>query len=164
MWFVSSQYQQIKMSNTSAFIVLSRSWWCHQMETFSTLLALCVGNSPVTGEFSSQRPVTRSFDVFFDRRLNKRLSKQSWGWRFEAPSRPLWRHCNVLHIFVGSVQAHTHIHWHTCLSSKDVYVFMWAYSQKQLNECGFEPSINRYFNISYCSLKYLLMKLIQHCV
>ena len=40
------------------------SWWSHQMETFSMLLALCVGNSPVTGEFHSQRPVTRSFDFF----------------------------------------------------------------------------------------------------
>ena len=39
---------------------------------------LC-GNSPVTGEFPAQRPVTRSFDVFFDLRLNKRLSKQWWG-------------------------------------------------------------------------------------
>ena len=41
------------------------------------------------GEFPSQRPVTRSFDVFFDLHLNKRLSKQSRGWRFETPSRPL---------------------------------------------------------------------------
>ena len=32
------------------------------------------------GEFPTQRPVTRSFDVFFDLRLNKRLSKQPWGW------------------------------------------------------------------------------------
>ena len=39
------------------------SWWRHQMETFSALLALCAGNSPVTGEFPSQRPVTRSFDA-----------------------------------------------------------------------------------------------------
>ena len=44
------------------------------METFSALLAICVGNSPVPGEFPSQRPVTRSFDVFFDLDLNKRLS------------------------------------------------------------------------------------------
>ena len=36
------------------------------METFSALLALCAENSPVTGEFPSQRPVTRSFDIFFD--------------------------------------------------------------------------------------------------
>ena len=49
----------------------------------------------VPGEFPAQRPVTRSFDVFFDLRLNKRLSKQSWGWWFETPSCPLWRHCNV---------------------------------------------------------------------
>ena len=54
---------------------------------------LC-GNSPVTGEFHAQRPVTRSFDVFFDLRLNKRLSKQSRDWWFDTPSRPLWRHCN----------------------------------------------------------------------
>ena len=70
------------------------SWWRHQMETFSALLAICAGNSPVPGEFPAQRPVTRSFDVFFDLRLNKRLSKQSWGWWFETLSRSLWRHCN----------------------------------------------------------------------
>ena len=64
------------------------------METFSALLAICAGNSPVTGEFHAQRPVTQSFDVFFDLCLNKRLSKQSWGWWFETPSRSLWRHCN----------------------------------------------------------------------
>ena len=73
-----------------------KTWWRHQMEPFSALLALCDGNSPVTGEFPSQRPVTRSFDVFFDLRMNKRLSKQSRGWWFEAPSRPLWRHCNEI--------------------------------------------------------------------
>ena len=44
------------------------------------------------GEFPTQRPVTRSFDVFFDLRLNKRLSKQPWGWWFEPPSWSLWRH------------------------------------------------------------------------
>ena len=66
------------------------------METFSMLLAICAGNSPGTGEFPAQRPVTQSFDVFFDLRLNKRLSKQSWGWWFETPSRPLWRHRNDL--------------------------------------------------------------------
>ena len=47
---------------------------------------------PVPGEFPTQRPVTRSFDVSFDLRPNKRLSKHSWGWWFETPSRPLWRH------------------------------------------------------------------------
>ena len=70
-------------------------WWRHQMETFAALLALCGGNSPVTGGFPSPRPVTRNFDAFFDLRLNKQLNKQSWGWWFETPSCPLWRHCNV---------------------------------------------------------------------
>ena len=69
-------------------------WWRHQLETFSALLAICAGNSPVTGEFPTLRPVTRSFDVFFDLRLNKWLSKQWWGWWSETPSCPLWRHSN----------------------------------------------------------------------
>ena len=47
-----------------------------------------------TQQFPAQGPVTRSFDVFFDLRLNKRLSKQSPGWWFETPSWWLWRHCN----------------------------------------------------------------------
>ena len=76
------------------------SWWRHQMETFSALLAICAGNSPVPGEFPAQRPVTRRFDVFFDLRLNKRLSKQSWGWWFETLPRPFWRHSNVNGDFV----------------------------------------------------------------
>ena len=59
------------------------------------LLSLCAENSLVTGGFPSQRPVTRSFDVCFDLRLNNRFSKHSWGWWFETPSCPLWRHCNV---------------------------------------------------------------------
>ena len=72
------------------------AWWRHQMETFSALLAICAGNSSVIGEFSTQRPVTRSFDVFFDLRLNKRLSKQSWGRWFETPSYPLRRQSNAV--------------------------------------------------------------------
>ena len=50
---------------------------------------------PLCEEFTSQKPVTRSFDVFFDLRLNKRLSKQSRRRWFEIPLRSLWRHCNV---------------------------------------------------------------------
>ena len=78
----------------------------HQMEIFSALLAICAGNSLVIGEFPAQRPVTRSSDVFFDLRLNERLSKQSWVWWFKTPSRPLWRHSNVaaatFHILAAS--------------------------------------------------------------
>ena len=79
-------------------MVNQRKWWRHRMETFSALLATCAGNSPVTGEFPSKRQVTRSFDVFFDLRLNKRLSKQSRGWWFETLPRSLWRHSNGISI------------------------------------------------------------------
>ena len=65
------------------------TWSCHEMETFSALLAICAENS-----FHAQRQVTRSLNVSFDLRLNKRLSKQSWGWWFETLPFPLWRHCN----------------------------------------------------------------------
>ena len=68
------------------------TWWRHQMETFSALLAICAGDSQVIGEFPAQRPVMRSFDIFFDLCLNKRLSKQPWGWWFETPSHTVWRH------------------------------------------------------------------------
>ena len=65
------------------------TWWRHQMITFAALMVICAGNSLVTGEFPAQRPVARSFDAFFDLRLNKRLSKQWWGWWFETLSRLL---------------------------------------------------------------------------
>ena len=64
-------------------------------ENIFALLAICARNSPVP----TQRPVTHSFDVNFDLRPNKRLSKQSWGWWFETPSCSLWRHRNELHLF-----------------------------------------------------------------
>ena len=72
-------------------------WWRHQMEAFSALLAICAGNSPVTGEFPAQRPVTWSFDVFslIYAWSNRRFSKQWWGCWFETPSHSLWRHCNA---------------------------------------------------------------------
>ena len=65
---------------TGTYVVYFCAWWRDQMETFSALLAICAGNSPVTGEFPAQRPVTRSSDVFFDLHINKLLSKQWWGW------------------------------------------------------------------------------------
>ena len=70
------------------------SWWRHQMETFSALLALCEGNPPVTDGFPPQRSETRSIDVFFDLRVNKWLSKQSRRRWFGTPLRSLWRHWN----------------------------------------------------------------------
>ena len=73
-------------------VLLFSSWWRHQMETFSTLLAICAGNSPVPVELPARRSGSRSFDIFFDLRPNKQLNKQLWGWWFETPSWSLWRH------------------------------------------------------------------------
>ena len=56
------------------------------------------------GEFPAQRPVTWSFDVFFHLRLNKRLSKQPWGWWFETPAWSLWRHRNGYHFFMSWIK------------------------------------------------------------
>ena len=81
--------------------LFGHSWGTHddQMKTFTALLALCTGNSPVTGEFPPQRPMTQSFYIFFYLRLNKQLSKQSRRRWFETPSPSLSCHCNGLKDF-----------------------------------------------------------------
>ena len=61
---------------------------------------------PLCGEFPAKRPVARSFGVFFDLCVNKRLSKQSWCWWFETLSRSFWRHHNVI------LNHGNKCHWH----------------------------------------------------
>ena len=73
------------------------TWWRHQMESFSALLAVCAGNSPAP-LIPSQRPVTRSFKFFLDLCLNKRLSKQSRRKWYKTPSHSIWRHYNGIHL------------------------------------------------------------------
>ena len=96
----------------SRSVIHAVTWWRHEMEAFSALLAICAGNSPGTGEFPAQRPVALTFDVFFDLRLNKRLSKQSCGWWFETPLRPLWRHRNDLNSVFRSVRYYQRMYSH----------------------------------------------------
>ena len=66
------------------FKLAASSWWRHQIFRVT---------GPLCGQFPTKRPVTRSFDVFFDLRLIKRLSKPR-DWWFDMLSRPLWRHCH----------------------------------------------------------------------
>ena len=73
------------------------------METFSALLAICAGNSPVTGEFPAQRSVTRCFGVFSDLRLNKRLSKKSWDWCLRGHRAHYVASLMIYHICVTSI-------------------------------------------------------------
>ena len=76
------------------------------------------------GEFPAQRPVTRSFDVFFDLSLNKRLSKQSRGWWFETQSHPLWRHCNGISSgMVMSELTHLSLVTHMCINELGLHWF-----------------------------------------
>ena len=89
---MKSSYLRTGISNIEK--TTSLSWWLHQMETFSALLALSCREFTGCQWIPSQRPATRSFAVFFDLRLNKRLSKQSRHRWFETPSRSLWRHFN----------------------------------------------------------------------
>ena len=90
------------------------TWRRHQMETFSALLALCAGNSPVTGEFPSQRPVTQSFEIFFDVRLNKRMIKKSIRRWIETKLRSLCRYCNDMQRVVKTFDVHMHEQWQRC--------------------------------------------------
>ena len=110
--------------NSEHFLLSQRllrqmTWWRHQMKTFSALLTICAGNSTVPGEFPTQRPVTRSFDVSFDLRPNKRLSTKSWGWWFETPSCSSWRHRNGM----------THI-WRKCC----IFHWIWGNKTKRKNK------------------------------
>ena len=100
----------------------SHAWWRHQVETFSALLALCTGNSPVTGEFPAQRPVMRSFDVFFDLRLNTQLSKQPRSWGFDTPTRLLWHHCNATFLFLSNDWQPRFRYGYWCLSPILYYI------------------------------------------
>ena len=125
------------------------------METFSALLALCAGNSPVTG----QRPVTRSFDVFFDLCLNIRLSKQSWGQWLETPSRPLWRHSNVVMLlsrtmllFIYTPFVMVPLRWHICMNI--FFMAIWLHTLQMYKTCYFslETSNLTCSSIHFCHI------------
>ena len=116
-WSMETYYA---IGTSDVFLI---AWWRHQLKTFSAFLAICAGNSPVNGEFPAQRPVTRSADVFFDLCLNKQLNEQWWGWWFETPLCPLWRHSDW-----GK-----YTHW--CLVSIYLRRFWWM-CQQPLSKFG----------------------------
>ena len=116
------------------------------MEPFSALLALCAGNSQVTAVFPAQRPVTWSFDVFFDLCLNKHLSKQLWGWWFETPSCSFWRHCNEENIGEAMWVCHHKIHISIQISWDD-FIFSTVWNMLSLYSviCHQQPNQNRVY-------------------
>ena len=110
--------------------LLAISRHSHQMATFSALLAICAGNSPVPGEFPTQRPVMWSFDVFFDLRLNKWLSKQFWGWWFEMLSCPLWHDRSGCIYTYGFPNIHGLILMILCWKKKISWSVLWLTNHK----------------------------------
>ena len=102
---ISSRTQCVRVWLLYLLNICIMSWWRHQMETFSALLALCVEVLPVAGDFPAQRPVTRSFDVFFDLRLNICFSKKPGGRWLETISSPLWRHCSGITLWSPPLSA-----------------------------------------------------------
>ena len=95
--------------------------------TFWALLALRSGKSLVTGDFPSQRPVARNFDVFFDFAPEERFSKQSRSRWFKTPSRSLWRHCNAASWFNCDQL------WTLCKQSKCMNIFIIVIEIKKNN-------------------------------
>ena len=100
------------------FVFPSLSMMTSSNENIFRVTGPLCGEFTGPGEFPTQRPVTRSFDVFFDLRPNKRLSKQWRGWWFETLSRPFWRHRNVyeykmkigMYVYVeGICDRYTHV-------------------------------------------------------
>ena len=121
-------------------------WWRHQMETFSALLAICAGNSPVT----------RSFDVFLNLRLNKRLSKQSWGWWFETLPHQLWRHSNAIlcysrppHIQTPNIRKphHPDVFWQE-RNFSILFILTYSDIRASVSEQQFGASNNQFNSIS----------------
>ena len=106
------------------------TWWRHQMETFSALLALCEGNPRVTVGFPTQRPVSRSFDIFFDLRLNIGRAKRLW---FETQSRSFRRHCSVIGLFWPNYAIRRH---RSGLTLDHVMLVAWWHKAlTELNRC-----------------------------
>ena len=108
-WIIVGHWQHCTASTTQTICCVVIGWFKLICRYTNTMMTSSNGNifrvtGPLCGEFTgpgefpTQRPVTRSFDVCFDLRLNKRLSKQPRGWWLETQSWSLWCHCNAWEI------------------------------------------------------------------
>ena len=110
--------QKCRLQNVGHFVLASICLRFYMMTSSKGNIFRVIGH--LRGEFTGPhwipciKPVTRSFDFFFDLRLNKRLSKQSWGWWFETLSRPLWCHNNDSHSFEYVTHQNVCRVWLTC--------------------------------------------------
>ena len=147
-------YKQEWSLHMQAVSVTISPWWRHQMETFSALMALCAGNSPVTGEFPAQRPVTRSFDVFsiwdwMNGWVNNReagdlrphrahydvtVMKQEWSLHMQAVPETISPryHDNKYSIGIGNKESYSYLH-----HCSKIYLSMVAHSFTRVKQCTF---------------------------
>ena len=102
----------------------SPSWATYEVAIMISLNKLeRVITAPHTGEFPTQRPVMQSFDVFFDLRMNKRLSKPSRRRWFETLSRSLWRQSNEYVIVCCNIACYKEVH---CVNGRIVFPVIMA--------------------------------------
>ena len=114
------------------------------MATFAALLAICAGNSQVTGEFP-HKGQWRGALMFSLICLNKRLSKQSWGWWFEMPSCLLWRHSNDLRVPSLKISCRSFHCWENEITFNNLNNFKKLVNQKvaELMQCWKFPQFRR---------------------
>ena len=124
-------------------------WWCHEMFTFSALLALCEGNPSTPG--SQWIPLTKASDVSFDLHQNKRLSKQPRRQWFETPSRSLRRHCNVYTIITWCIR------WRKVVSMRYFLI-----EQPLLCRIGLAWGHTKTFNLTEMTQVWWLIWLVTH--
>ena len=149
------------------------------METFSALLALWVGNSSASGEFPAQKPVSRSFDVFFDLCLNKRLRKQSWGWWFETLSRLLWCHCNAIATWAchknfgqwerSCIESYAAIGWNAAASDRCSNTGLWLFLRTTkgiptFSHCWASVRLTGHSAIAYPPTKRVFLTNVRICI
>ena len=89
------QFRSIIFPRNYVVFMTLRKLWRHQMETFAALLVLCTGNSPVTGEFPAQRPVTRSFDTSMWY-INVLYKSMAWHKTAVIPLQTHWSYCSLV--------------------------------------------------------------------
>ena len=138
------------------------SWWRHEMEPFSTLLALSAGNSPVPVNSPHKGQWRGTFDVFSDLRLNKQLSKQPWGWWFETPMWSLWRQCNDITSNPGDI-CFCSFKWHGMPYSTHICVVSrkWKYHSTVLLKKNWSyMDIISVVATAYASLRYYYFLLV----
>ena len=104
------------------------------METFSALLAICVGNSRWIPHTKASDAELWCF-LWSDLRLNKRLSKQSWGWRFETPSCLLWPYVTVMKYMykLRFRKPNNHLCPRLCIRGESVGSWCWCFLQRGIH-------------------------------